>query len=246
MTNIFWALGAAIIISLIAFAGIIALAFKEGTLRKILLALVGFAAGALMGGAFFHLLPESIEEGEILIIFLLVTSGFSLFFILEKFIYWRHCHDGKCDIHIFAYLNLIGDGIHNFIDGLIIATTFIISVPLGVATSLSIIFHEIPQEMGDFAVLIHGGITKMKALFFNFLTALTAVFGVLIGYLLTNSVESFSKFLIPIAAGGFIYIAASDLVPELHKESNLKKSLTSFVLFLVGITFMLLTKIFFE
>ena len=142
-------------------------------------------------------------------------------------------------------MNLIGDGIHNFIDGLIIAASFVINFPLGIATTIAVIAHEIPQELGDFGVLVYGGFTKLKALFFNFLTALTAILGAVIGFFLAGSVEGFVPFLIPFAAGGFIYIAASDLVPELHKEADLKKSILSFIFFLLGIIFMYVIKIIF-
>ena len=164
---------------------------------------------------------------------------------MERVLHWNHCHNhGDCEVHTFSYMSLIGDGIHNFIDGLIIAASFIVSIPLGFLTSLAVIAHEIPQEISDFSILIYGGFSKKKALFFNFLSALTAVLGVLVGFVLSSSVENFVMYLLPIAAGGFIYIGASDLVPELHKEKDLKKSILSFGFFILGIVIMYLFKIY--
>jgi zinc and cadmium transporter len=226
------------IISLISFIGIFTLALKDKLLDKIVLLLVSLSAGALMGGAFLHLLPESVELSESLDIFLFVLVGFALFFLIEKVLHWRHCHKGECQIHTFTYMNLIGDSIHNFIDGLIMATSFVISIPLGMTTTIAIALHEIPQEIGDFGVLIYGGFTKKKALTLNFLTALTAVLGGLIGFFISNIVENIKLFILPFAAGGFLYIAASDLIPEIRKETSLKKSMIYFGIFIVGIFIM--------
>jgi len=191
-----------------------------------------------MGGAFLHLLPESVELCEGLDVFLFVLVGFALFFLIEKVLHWRHCHKGGCQVHTFTYMNLIGDSIHNFIDGLIMATSFVISIPLGLTTTMAIALHEIPQEIGDFGVLIYGGFTKKKALILNFLTALTAVLGGLIGFFISNMVENVKLFILPFAAGGFLYIAASDLIPEIRKETSLKKSMIYFGIFILGIFIM--------
>lgn len=206
------------------------------------MALVGFASGSLMGGAFIHLLPESLEKtGQA--VFYYVIVGMVFFFVMEKFLYWRHCHEGKCPIHIFAYVNLIGDGIHNFIDGMIIAASFIISHDLGIATTLAVIFHEIPQEIGDFGVLIYGGFGKRKALAYNFVSALAAIAGALITYNLAY-IQGMEQFLVPFAAGGFIYIAATDLMPELHKKYGAKESLIQLAAILTGIGLMSALKIY--
>ena len=244
MTPLYYALASAIIISLISLIGIFTLGLKEKFLNKILLLTVGFSAGGLMGGAMLHMLPEAAEESESLGVFLWVIGGFAIFFILERLIHWHHCHKVDCPVHAFAYTNLIGDGVHNFIDGFIIMTSFLVSIPLGIAVSISIIFHELPQEIGDFGVLLYAGIKKAKALFYNFLTALTAILGVLAGYLLTESVEKNIPFILAIAAGGFIYISASDLIPELHKEKNLNKSLLSFAMFIIGVGVMWVLRFF--
>ncbi|HNX82541.1 MAG TPA: ZIP family metal transporter, partial [Candidatus Omnitrophota bacterium] len=236
--NFIWAISASIVVSLISFVGVITLLLKENVLEKILLLLISFSAGALIGGAFLHLIPEAVEKSGQSGVYLFVIVGFILFFILEKYLHWRHCHKGKCDIHTFTYLNLVGDGVHNFIDGLIIGSSFVVSVNFGIATSFAIIMHEIPQEIGDFGVLVYGGLNKNKALFYNFLSAITAVIGTVIGYALANTSDDFLKLLMPVAAGGFIYIASCDLIPELHKQSDIKKATLSMVVFILGVAFM--------
>jgi len=174
--------------------------------------------------------------------------GIVIFYILERLLKWHHCHDdeGDCSVHAFTYMSLIGDGIHNFIDGLIIVSAFFISPEVGLATTIALASHEIPQELGDFAVLIHGGFSKLKALIWNLLSAFTAILGVIVGYILVNNVENMTLFLLPFAAGGFIYISMSDLIPELHKEKSLKKSFINFLMFVVGLAFMYFTKVIFE
>jgi len=238
MNSLIWIMISTFIISLISFIGIFTLALKDKLLDKIVLLLVSLSAGALMGGAFLHLLPESVELSDGLDVFLFVLVGFALFFLIEKVLHWRHCHKGECKVHTFTYMNLIGDSIHNFIDGLIMATSFVISIPLGMTTTMAIALHEIPQEIGDFGVLIYGGFTKKKALVLNFLTALTAVLGGLIGFFISNMVENVKLFILPFAAGGFLYIAASDLIPEIRKETSLKKSMIYFGIFILGIFIM--------
>lgn len=198
-----------------------------------------------MGGAFLHLLPEAVEKSEGTDIFLFVLVGFILFFLIEKVLHWRHCHKGKCDVHTFHYMNLIGDSVHNFIDGLIIATSFIVSIPLGFTTTIAIAAHEIPQEIGDFGVLVYGGFEKKKAIILNFVVALTVVIGGVVGYFISKSIEQAVVFLLPFAAGGFIYIAATDLVPEIKKELDIKKSMATIFVFIYGILIMWLVKMVF-
>jgi len=243
MANFIWAIGASIVVSLIALIGILTFIFKEKLLNIILFVLIGFSAGALIAGAFLHLIPEALENSSNNFVFTFVIIGFVFFFIMERYFHWRHCHEGVCDIHAFTYLNLIGDGIHNFTDGLVIGASFLVSVHFGIITTLVIILHEIPQELGDFGVLVYGGFTKLKALYFNFITALTCVLGTIVGYLVSENIKGFSVFLMPLTAGGFIYIAACDLVPELHKQPGLKKSISSLLAFLCGIGFILLARI---
>lgn len=231
-----------LLISFFSFIGAFALFLKERLLNKILLPLVSFSAGALMGGAFFHLLPESLEKSDdILKIFLFVVFGFILFFILENYIKWHHHHSlSHPGIKPFSYLILVSDGIHNFIDGLIIASSFLISIPTGIASSVAIAMHEIPQEIGDFSVLIYGGFNKKKALIFNFLFAVPAVIGGLVGFFLYKLIGREIIFLLAFAAGSFIYISASDLIPEIRHNDQKKQPLGNIIFFLVGLTLMLM------
>lgn len=230
------------IVSLISLIGVITLAVREKLLKAILFSLVAFSAGALIGGAFLHLIPEAIEKSSMDAVFIYVILGFVLFFVLEKYFYWRHCHDGVCHTHAFTYLNLIGDGLHNFIDGLVIAGSFAVSNSVGIFTVFLVIIHEIPQELGDFGVLVYGGFTKKKALFYNFLSALTAFIGAIAGYIISHRIHSFSSILLSVTAGGFIYISSADLVPEIHKETNSGKSGLSLAFFFLGIIVMLVLK----
>jgi zinc and cadmium transporter len=233
-----------VIISAISLAGVLVLWMKDRQLNKILLYLVSFSVGGLFGDAFIHLIPEAIEESgfgtsvSVLILFGILSS-----FIVEKFLQWRHCHipTSSEHPHSFAYMNLLGDAVHNLIDGLIVGGSYLASIPIGISTTLAVIFHEIPQELGDFGVLIHGGFSKTKALRFNFLTALTAVLGAVIALVLGATLEGFIPLLIPFAAGNFIYIAGSDLIPELRKdEPNLIKAALQVVSITLGVAIMLL------
>lgn len=237
-----WILISTFAVSLISLIGIFTLLIKDNFAQKSLFCLVGFSAGALIGGAFLHILPEALEKTKSTPVFYYLILGIVLFFLMERYFYWRHCHEDICDIHAFTYLNLIGDGFHNFIDGMIIAASFTLSIKLGIVTTLAIILHEIPQELGDFAVLVYGGFTKQKALIYNFLTALIAMLGALAGYFITDFTQGFSNFILPLTAGGFIYIATSDLIPQLHKEKDLRRSTFAFIAFLFGIILMALAK----
>ncbi len=231
-----------ICISLVSLSGAVFLSLKEKYLEKILMILVSLSAGALMGGAFLHLLPEALEKYEPETILTYTLFSFILFYLIEKVFHWRHCHEGKCEIHTFGYLNLLGDGIHNFIDGFVIAGTYLTDFKLGIITTIVVALHEIPQELGDFGVLIYAGFSKKKALFLNLLTALTAIIGGITGYLLFFKLPSFDLYLLPLAAGGFLYISGSDLLPELKKETRIKKAALSFVAFLTGIFIVYLAK----
>ena len=233
-----------VLVSAISLIGVFFLSIRPALLKKLLLFLVSFAVGALFGDAFIHLLPEAYEGlGSGLNTSLLVLFGIMVFFVLEKVIRWRHCHDLECKRHEkppLVEMNLIGDGVHNLIDGMVIGATYLVSIPLGITTTLAIILHEIPQEIGDFGVLIHGGLTPRRAMFFNFLSALTAVLGAAISLTLGPAIQGYSLILVPITAGGFIYIAGSDLLPELHHESRPRNSLWQLVGILCGIGVMAL------
>ncbi len=240
-----WILMSTFLVSLISLIGIFTIFFRKDQLPRILFYLIGFSAGAFMGGAFLHILPEALEQNSSMFVFSWVIAGIILFFLMEKYFFWRHCHEeGECKVHGFTYLNLIGDGFHNLLDGMMIAASFMISVKVGVATTLAVIFHEIPQELGDFGILIYGGFSRKRALFFNFISALAAMVGALLGYFIGGSQSGFSSIILPLTAGGFIYISASDLIPEIHKESDLKRSTLAFLAFLCGIGFMAITKLF--
>jgi zinc and cadmium transporter len=237
----FYSLISVFVVSAISLVGILSLPFKPHKMRKVLIYLVSFAAGALLGDAFIHLLPDSFEKnGFGLMTSVSILSGILIFFVLEKIIHWRHCHDPLCESHSksFVYMNIFGDSIHNFIDGAIIAASYMVSLPVGFATTLAVILHEIPQEIGDFGVMLHGGFSRKKALFVNFLSALTAVVGCVITLLIARYSGNIENILIPLAAGGFIYVAASDLIPELHKEIGIKKSLLQILFIILGIAIM--------
>jgi zinc and cadmium transporter len=247
MAILFYILISTLLISFVSFVGALTLFLKDELLDKVTLILVAFSAGALLGGAFLHLIPEAIEkieEDQLLSLSLYLLFGFCIFFILEKFIGWHHHHAREHpDIMPFSYLILISDTVHNFIDGLVIAASFIVSIPLGLTTTLAVMLHEIPQEIGDFGVLIYGGFKKKKALLFNFLSAVFAILGGFIGFLLSEKIGESIVFLLPFAAGNFIYIACSDLIPEIKHEKSLKKSIIYFFVFLFGIILMLSLKL---
>jgi len=241
--NLLYALIASVIVSLISLIGVFALVIKDSLLKKLIIFLVAFAAGGLIGGAFFDILPEASEYvKDITQLFFYVILGYTLFFILEKYLHWRHCHTPECEVHRFTYLNIIGDIVHNFSDGLIMGAVFLINIKVGIATTLAIVFHEIPHELGNFTVLIYGGFSKYRALFYNFLSSLFAIAGTIVGYYCASKISGFASILLPAAAGGFIYIASCDLIPELHKEEDGKKSALIMVTFIFGIMLMYLLK----
>ncbi len=229
------------LVSLISFVGVFFLAVKKSVLQRILFFLVSFAAGSMLGGAFIHLLPEAVDQLGLGFKFSLpILGGVLAFFILEKFIAWRHCHipTSRKHPHPLALMNLVGDAFHNFIDGVVIAASFMTDFSLGMVTSLAVVFHEIPQEIGDFGVLVYGGFSKGKALLFNFASALTAVLGAILTLFLGSRLLGVIPLVIPFTAGGFLYIAGSDLIPELHKETDVLKSGLQLLGLLLGIGLM--------
>ncbi len=249
MDTFAWIFGTTFGISLVASVGALTLFLKEKLLNRILLVFVALSAGALVGGAFLHLLPEAIAEvgvGEeaILHVFLYLLLGFSVFFVLEQLIRWHHHHaTSHPKIMPFSYLILIGDAIHNFIDGVVLAASFVISPVTGIITAAAIALHEIPQEIGDFGVLVYGGFTKDRALILNYMSATTVIFGGITGYLLHAWIGSSIVFMLPFAAGNFIYIATTDLIPEIRYKEGLKESLARFLTFLIGVGLMLILKL---
>ena len=233
------------LVSIISLIGIFTLFLRQTYIDKVLFMLVSFAIGSLLGAAFLDILPEAIEIGRT-DSFVFVLFGIVLFFILEKFLFWYHCHKGHCDIHTFRYMNIIGDAIHNFIDGAIIATAFITSKSLGIVSTFAILLHEIPQELGDFGILCYGGFTKTKALFYNFLSALSAFLGAFIAYVFVNQFKGLAHNMLLFAAGGFIYIACTDLMPELGKEMNPRRSFYQLILISFGIYIIWFVKLLFK
>lgn len=243
-----------LIVSLISFMGLFFLSVNDKILKSIIFVLVSFSVGALFGDSFVHLIPEAFESGisgSVISAFILL--GIIIFFVLEKFIHWRHshieageiCEDHECESHKeerpikpAGYMILLSDTAHNFLDGIIIATSYMVSVEVGITTTIAVILHEIPQEIGQFGLLMHYGFSKVRALLFNFYSALSAILGAVIALLLGSKIDGFTPFIISIAAGGFIYIAGSDLVPEIHKTSDPKKSTIQFISILCGIALM--------
>ena len=228
------------IVSLVSFVGVLTLTIRQETLKKILLYLVAFSAGALLGDVFLHMLPEIMEAGFNAGLSIYILSGIIVSFVIEKIIHWRHCHipRSKLHPHPFAYMNLFGDAVHNFIDGLIIGASYLVNIPLGIATTLAVVFHEIPQEVGDFGVLLQGGFSKNNALIFNFISALTAVFGAVAAISLNFYLKDSMVFLVAFAAGSFIYIAGVDLIPELHKKFTIKSSILQALAIVLGMAVM--------
>jgi zinc and cadmium transporter len=239
----FYSLVSVVLVSLLSLIGIAFISISEQRLKRIIFVMVSLAVGSLFGDAFIHLLPQSFEKFHAKVeASLWVLAGIFLFFILEKFLLWRHQHVLESDhpIHPVGYMNLLADGVHNFIDGTIIAASYLVSLPVGIATTIAVVFHEIPHELGNFFVLLYAGFTKTRALFFNFISALFAILGTIVGLLVGSRVEDFSSLMLPLAAGGFIYIAGSDLVPELNKESDLFKSVIQMMAIALGVGLMLL------
>ena len=230
-------------VSLVSLVGIFTIPISIEKLKRILLFLVSFAAGALLGDAFIHLLPESFEKADsFLKISLFILLGIVFFFILEKILFWYHCHIPTSEEHPHpvGIINLVGDGFHNLIDGVIIAGSFLLSPPIGLATALAVLLHEIPQEIGDFGILLHAGYTRQKALLFNFLSALAAVLGAVFTLIIGVKIEGITQFIIPFTIGGFIYIAAADLIPTIHREEHTGHSFLQLLFFLMGVGVMAL------
>ena len=249
VTNpLLWIIGSSILMCILALVGAATLSLSEKALQKLLLPLVALSAGSLLGGAFFHMIPESIEKtGDDLTVYIYVVLGFTFFLLLEQLLHWHHCHREATDCKNKkpqTYLILIGDGIHNFIGGIAVAATFIIDIRLGISTWLAAAAHEVPQELGDFAVLVHGGWSRKKALLLNLLSASTFLLGGLLTYLL--SFNDWIFYLIPFAAGNFIYIGASDLIPEVNKHRNFSNSILHFICFCTGISLLLGLRILFR
>jgi len=248
--NIIYPIISVIIISLLSIIVAIPLLYKKKISQKTLLFLLSMSVGVLLTTVFMGFLPEAFEEHHSINVSMFILLGFLVMFILEKLIHWHHnkkCEDGHCG-HAHAYnlapINLIGDGVHNFIDGLVIAGSYAVSIPVGFAATISIIFHEIPQEIADFGVLLYSGYSKKKALVFNFLSAVTAIIGTILGILLIGRLHGFTEFIIPFAAGNFIYIAASNLLPQLHRHCKMKETFVHIFAILLGVAIITLVTVY--
>ena len=240
------ALIALVLISALSLVGAVTLTIAPDRLRRGLIVLVAFAAGALLGDAFVHILPEvaESEHGFDLTASLSLVFGVMAFFVLEKMLHWHHSHIPTEEVlHPVATMNLVGDGLHNFIDGAIVATAFTVSPELGIATAVAVALHEIPQELGDFGILVHAGLPPRKALRLNLSTGAMAILGGAVA-LVVGSAASLERPLLPFTAGAFVYIASTDLIPELHKEPEPAKSVVQVLALTAGVATMVALRVF--
>ena len=225
------------LVSLISLAGVVTLMVGVQRLDRVIPLLISLAVGGLFGDALVHLLPQAFAQAESAgLTSFYVILGILVFFLLERFLHWHHEHHVASvnPVHPVAYVNLVSDGLHNFLDGLIIGASYLVSVSLGVATTVAVALHEIPQEQGDFGILVHAGFSPRRALLMNFLSGILALLGVVISLALGPNVTDYTAFMVPLTAGGFIYIAGSDLIPELQHERELVPSLSQFGMVVVG------------
>jgi zinc and cadmium transporter len=214
VTTLAWITVGGIAMSLLALSGSLTLLLPKRSYERLVPPLVALAAGTLLGGALLHLLPEAVDAmGNELEVYLWLVGGFLSFFVLEQFLHWHHCHRADHQHEPLGYLVLVADGVHNFIGGLAVAGAFLVDVRVGLVTWVAAAAHEVPQELGDFGILIHAGWSKARALLFNFVSALTFLVGGWVAYALAGRFEV--TWLLPFAAGNFVYIAAADLIPEL-------------------------------
>ena len=245
MSLYFYIFGGVFLVSALSLIGIFFLSLSAALLNRIIFWLVGLSTGALIGDSFFHLLPEAAAKNDGLATWLYVIFGLLIFFILEKIIHWRHCHVPTSAVHPHpvGVMNLVGDSLHNFFDGVIIAGSFLITPLLGLTTLIAVVAHEIPHEIGNFGILVYAGYARRRALFLNFLTALVAMLGALAAVVFGPKIGGFDLFIVPFTAGGFIYIATADLIPELKKETAARRSLLQLLCILIGLALMLALKI---
>ncbi len=239
MADLVWIILGGFLMSAIAMVGGVATLFRPATFEKLLLPLVALAAGTLLGGAFFHMVPEGSEALGVLSAAVWLMGGFVTFLGLEQFLHWHHSHqnDATCRKPV-TYLILIGDAIHNFLGGLGIASTFLLDAKTGIIAWFAAAAHEVPQELGDFGILVHGGWPRRQALIWNFISGLTFPLGALLAYLVSQHLRVSG--LVLFAAGSFIYIAASDLIPEIKGHGKLRGALLHFCCLVAGLLLMLM------
>jgi zinc and cadmium transporter len=232
-----WIIGFSILGSLAA-TGLAAvlLLFPDRIRKGLVPSLVSYATGTLLGAAFLGMIPAGLKQAPAIAVTGTVLAGIVLFFMLEKMVLWRHCHEADCEVHgRAAPLILIGDAFHNFVDGVVIAAAFLTSIPLGVAAAFAVIAHEVPQEVGDFAILLDSGYGRMKALVLNGLSAAATLPGALAAYFWLGETRGAVPYILAISAASFIYIATADLIPGLHKQLSFAASLRQLALLLAGI-----------
>ena len=241
MSITFYTILSVILVSLVSLIGLATLSLSGKIMDKLINYLVSFATGTLFGGALIHLLPQAYASTtRPILVSLWTIGGLSTFFIMEKFFRWRHCHHPTSEVHIhpFVPMNIFGDAMHNFIDGVLIAISYSTSIPLGIATTVAVLFHEIPQEISDYSIFIKGGLSVKKAILVNCISASMAIFGALITLQMGKSIAGLTEALIPFTAGGFLYIAGSDLIPELHHNTEIKKSFLQLMMLISGVAVM--------
>ncbi|QDS91702.1 Zinc transporter ZupT [Roseimaritima multifibrata] len=244
MTTLGWIIVSGVAMSVLSLVGGLTLILKKSTLERVMLPLVAFAAGALIGGALFHMIPNAIDEiGNTTSVYVWIAAGFILFLAVEQFLNWHHSHSpDAADRQPLTYLILLGDGLHNFVGGLFVGASFLVDVRLGITAWLAAAAHEIPQELGDFGVLLHGGWSKSGALTYNFFSASTFLLGGVIAYFASGTIDV--SYLVPFAAGNFLYIGAADLIPEIKKTSKVSTNAEHFLAFSVGLGVLLLLRLF--
>ncbi|MEM5828085.1 MAG: ZIP family metal transporter [Candidatus Aenigmatarchaeota archaeon] len=242
--NLIYVLLSTLFVSLTGLVGIFSLLMKERKIRRIIEFIVPFSAGVLLSNSFLHILPEALENLEKENALLILIIGFLFFLFLEFVFHWHHCHEYKCTIHSFGYLVIIADVIHNFLDGISIGITYSINVYLGIFTTLAIILHEIPQELGNFSLLLASNFKREKAILLTFLSQLSAILGGVIGYVFLT--KEFVYILLALVGGGFLYLSTVDILPNINKESKIKKRFLMIIIFIVGIVFMYFLKLIYE
>jgi zinc and cadmium transporter len=230
-----WILATGFAQSCIALVGAVTLLLPERGLKRLLLPLVALSAGALMGGALFHMLPAGVERlHDSVVPYVWVAVGFAAFFCIEQFLHWHHCHQPTHDHkQPLSYMLLVAGGVHHLLAGIAVGASFMVDIRLGIATWLAAAAHEVPQELGDFGVLVHAGFSPRRALAYNFLSALTFPIGALLAYFTARQLDV--SFLLPFAAGNFLYIGAVDLVPEVNKHRGLGTGALHFACFVAGL-----------
>jgi zinc and cadmium transporter len=237
MSALAWICGASLLSSGGAFtaAGLVAVA-PDATRRGLVARTLSYAVGTLLGAAFLGLLPHALETAPPLAVLGTVLGGMVVFFVLEKLVIWRHCHDGECAVHgAAAPLILVGDTLHNFADGVVIAAAFLAGTSLGIATTVAVIAHELPQELGDFAILLDSGYSRARALALNALSGLASLAGALLAYGALEAIRGALPYVLALSAASFLYIATADLIPGLHRRPGATEGLSQVLLLLAGI-----------